>query len=188
VLSTIKAYLGILPNGEPDIKGLAIAKSNSPRFFQQTFEQCLIQLAIGRHSPSEFETAKQRLPEIVNEAVRELRQGKVNLTDLEYSVELREEPLEKFASKRLAQPYQAAWLLDKQGKRPDRGDTIGFVKVLPFRSQGRNFSVKPTSQADLKEVDVNDYVLSLHASLAQVFDPMNVKLKLNASSLADFVS
>jgi len=186
VLSTIKAYFGILPNGEPDIKGLAIAKSNSPRFFQQTFEQCLIQLAKGRHSPSEFETTKQKLPEIVNEAVRELRQGKVNLIDLEYSVELREEPLEKFASKRLAQLYQAAWLLDKQGKRPDRGDTIGFVKVLPFRSQGRNFGVKPTNQADLKEIDVNDYVLSLQSSLAQVFDPMNVKLKLNASSLADF--
>jgi len=35
VLSTTKAYFGILPNGEPEIKGLAIAKSNSPRFFQE---------------------------------------------------------------------------------------------------------------------------------------------------------
>ena len=187
VLSTIKAYFGILPNGETEIKGLAIAKSNSPRFFQQTFQQCLSQLARGRYSSADFETAKQRLPEIVDEAVRELRERTVTLTDLEYRVELREEPHEKFASKRLAQPYQAAWLLMKQGKAPSRGDTIGFVKVLPFRLQGRQFTVKPTSQANLREIDVDDYILSLYASLSQTFDPLGLKLKINPARLSDFV-
>ena len=123
VLSTIKAYFGILPTGEPDIKGLAIAKSNSPRFFQETFQRCLTQLSAGRGSPTEFEAAKQQLPGIVAEAVRRLHSRSVNLADLEYSVELREEPAEKLMQKRLAQPYQAAWLLDKQGERPERGDT-----------------------------------------------------------------
>jgi len=189
VLSTIKAYFGILPTGEPEIKGLAIAKSNSPRFFQETFQQCLIHLAQGRHSPSDFEMiAKKQLPEIVNEAVNRLRQRRVSLTDLEYRVELREEPAEKLQSKRLAQPYQAAWLLDKQGNRPERGETIGFVKVLPFRLQGRQFTVKPTDQANPNEIDVDDYALSLFASLSQVFDPMNIKLKMKAANLSDFVS
>jgi len=112
----------------------------------------------------------------------------VSLADLEYQVELREEPSEKLKSKRLAQPYQAAWLLDRQGKRPERGESIGFVKVLPFRVQGRNFTVKPTSQANPKEVDVDDYASSLYASLSQVFDPMNIKLMTKAASLSDFVS
>jgi DNA polymerase I len=188
VLSTIKAYFGILPTGEPEIKGLAIAKSNSPRFFQQTFQRCLTQLAKGRRSPADFETAKQRLPEIVSEAIQRLRSRSLSLADLEYRVELREEPLEKFMSKRLPQPYQAAWLLMKQGKTPNRGETIGFVKVHTFRLQGRQFTVKPTEQADPNEIDVNDYALSLHASLSQVFDPMNIKLKLKAASLSDFVS
>jgi DNA polymerase I len=187
VLSTIKAYFGILPNGEPDIKGLAIVKSNSPRFFQETFQRCLTQLARGRRSATEFETAKQHLPEIVDDAIRELRQRTVSLTDLEYRVELREEPQEKFASKKLPQPYQAAWLLAQQGKGPGHGDTIGFVKVVPFRLRGRNFTVKPTSQSDPKEIDVDDYALSLHASLSQVFDPMNVKLKVSPTRLSDFV-
>jgi hypothetical protein len=111
----------------------------------------------------------------------------VTLADLEYRVELREEPAEKLRSKRLAQPYQAAWLLEWQGKRPNRGDTIGFVKVLPFRLQGRQFTVKPTAQANLKEIDVDDYVLSLFASLSQVFEPMNIKLRMNPTSLSDFV-
>jgi DNA polymerase I len=187
VLSTVKAYFGILPNGEPEIKGLAIAKSNSPRFFQQTFQQCLTQLAEGRHSPTEFENAKQQISEIVAEAVQRLRERTVSLTDLEYRVELREEPAEKLRSKRLAQPYQAAWLLQWQGKRPDRGDTIGFVKVLPFRLQGRQFTVKPTPQANSKEADVEDYILSLFASLSQVLDPMNIRLQLNPATLSDFV-
>ena len=187
VLSTIKAYFGILPNGEPEIKGLAIAKSNSPLFFQETFQRCLTQLSAGRDSPNEFEAAKQKLPDIVAQAVRRLHSRAVSLADLEYRVELREEPAEKLMSKRLAQPYQAAWLLDKQGKRPNRGDTIGFVKVLPFRVQGRNFTVKPTSQATPKEIDVDDYAFSLYASLSQVFDPMNIKLKMKAASLSDFV-
>jgi len=90
-------------------------------------------------------------------------------------------------SKRLPQPYQAAWLLMKQGKAPARGETIGFVKVLPFRLHGRNFTVKPTPQANSKEIDVEDYILSLFASLSQVFDPMNIRLKLNPATLSDFV-
>jgi DNA polymerase I len=187
VLSTIKAYFGILANGEPEIKGLAIAKSNSPRFFQQTFQRCLTQLAQGRRSPSDFETAKQQAPEIVIEAVRSLQERAVSLADLEYRVELREDPHEKLMSKRLPQPYQAAWLLIKQGKAPARGETIGFVKVLPFRLQGRQFTVKPTSQANSKEIDVEDYTLSLYASLSQVFDTMNIKLTTNPTNLSNFI-
>ncbi len=185
VLSTIKAYFGILPNGEPEIKGLAIAKSNSPRFFQQTFQQCLTQLAKGRRSPNDFETVKQQLPHLVAEAINRLHSRSVSLADLEYRVELREEPAEKLRSKRLAQPYQAAWLLTR--KTPRARETIGFVKVLPFRLQGRQFTVKPTSQANPKEIDVDDYALSLYASLSQAFDPMNIKLAPNPTSLSDFV-
>ncbi len=89
--------------------------------------------------------------------------------------------------KRLPQPYQAAWLLMKQGKEPARWETIEFVKVLPFRLQGRQFTVKPTSQVNPKEIDVDDYALSLYASLSQALDPMNIKLATNPTSLSDFV-
>jgi hypothetical protein len=75
----------------------------------------------------------------------------------------------------------------RRGKTPARGDTIGFVKVQPFRLQGRSFTVKPTSQANLGEIDVSDYAASLFASLSQVFEPMNIKLKMNPVTLSDFV-
>jgi hypothetical protein len=127
------------------------------------------------------------VPEIVAEAVRELRRGRVSLADLEYRVELREDPVEKLRSKSLPQPYQAAWLLMKQRKEVARRETVGFVKVLPFRLEGRQFTVKPTQQANPKEIDVDDYVLSLYASLSQVFEPMNIRLKVTPTSLSEFL-
>jgi hypothetical protein len=66
----------------------------------------------------------------------------------------------------------------QQEKTPTRGDTIGFVKVLPFRLQGKQFTVKPTSHANLEEIDADDYALSLYSSLSRAFDPINIKLKM----------
>jgi hypothetical protein len=58
--------------------------------------------------------------------------------------------------------------------------------VPPFRLAGRQFTVKPTSQASPKEIDVDDYTLSLYASLSQAFDPMNIKLKRKSTNLSEF--
>jgi DNA polymerase elongation subunit (family B) len=182
-----KAYFGILANGEPEVKGLAIAKSNSPRFFQQTFENCLARLSEGRGSQTDFERAKLQVPEVIREAIRRLRDGRVDLTELEYRVELRDDPREKSRSKALPQPYQAAWLLMRQRKNPSRGETVGFVKVFPFRLQGRQFTVKPTLQANSREINVDDYVRSLLSSLSQTFEPMSINLNIKPASLSDFV-
>ena len=182
-----KAYFGILPSGEPEIKGLSIAKSNSPRFFQQTFNSCLAKLSQGRHSRSEFELAKQQVPGIVKEAIRELREGRVILPDLEYRVDLRDDPQEKARSKTLPQPYQAAWLLLKDGKKLSRGETIAFVKVHPFRAQGRQFTVKPTSLTNPREINTGDYVRNLISSLNQTFESMGITLNTTEASLSDFV-
>jgi hypothetical protein len=118
--SAKKAYFSILPSGESEIKGLAIAKSNSPTFFQATFQNCLTKFSMGRRSPNDFELAKRQVPEVVREAIRELRDGRISLSDLEYRVELREDPQEKSRAKMLPQPYQAAWLLLKEGKKTSK--------------------------------------------------------------------
>jgi DNA polymerase elongation subunit (family B) len=182
-----KAYFGILPNGEPEIKGLSITKSNSPMFFRKTFEDCLLKLSDGRHSPSDFQQAKRQLPEVVKRAIRDLREGTVPLADLEYRVELREDPQEKSSAARtLPQPYQAALLLSKEGKKTSRGDTVGFIKVHPFKTEGRQFTVKPTSQTNLKEVNVDDYVRNLISSLSQTFEPMSISIRLDEIDLIRF--
>ena len=182
-----KAYFGILPNGDPEIKGLSIAKSNSPKFFQQTFDKCLIKLSEGRSSRSEFDQAKLRVPEVVRIAIRDLRDGKVDLADLEYRVELRDDPKEKSRSTTLPQAYQAAWLLGRAGRDASRGEVVGFVKVRPFKVQGKQFTVKPTSQTVPREINVDDYVRNLISSLNQTFEPMNIKLQPSEATLSEFL-
>jgi DNA polymerase elongation subunit (family B) len=182
-----KAYFGLLPEGEHEIKGLSIAKSNSPRFFEQTFKKCLAQLSEGRNSRSDFDQAKARVPEVVEAAIRDLRQGKVNLSDLEYRVELRDDPNEKSRSKTLPQAYQAAWLLGRAGKNMSRGEVVGFVKVRSFKVQGRQFTVKPTLQTSSRDVNVEDYIRNLISSLNQTFEPMSIKFNAAGATLSDFL-
>ncbi len=188
VLSTaMKAYFGILPDGRPEIKGLTVAKSNSPRFFLKTFQDCLTALSQGRGSPQAFELAKQRVRTVVREALDKLRHGQIPVEDLEYRVEIREDPVAESKAKILPQPYQAAQLLREKGTRTSRGDTIGFVKVHPFNHRGRTFTVKPLSQTRLTEVNVDDYVRNLTSSLSQTLEPMGIKLGTGADTrLSEF--
>jgi hypothetical protein len=86
----------------------------------------------------------------------------------------------------LPQPYQAAWLMLKEGKKLQKGETIGFVKVRPFRFQGRNFTVKPTAQAKSNEINVDDYLRNLISSLDQTFEPMGIKIDTAEIDLSKF--
>ncbi len=189
VLSTaMKAYFGILPSGEPEIKGLTVAKSNSPRFFLKTFQDCLTVLSEGRGSPQEFERAKQKVRTVVDDSIKRLKQGRVPLEDLEYRVELREDPLDKSRERTLPQPYQAAMLVRDRGGRISRGDTIGFVKVHPFKYKTRYFTVKPATQTNINEVNIEDYIRNLTSSLSQTFEPMDIKLQPESeTTLSRFV-
>ena len=184
-----KAYFGILPNGETEIKGLTVAKSNSPRFFLKTFQDCLAILAKGRTSPQEFEKAKDGTRAVVSNALSALRQGRIPLADLEYRVELREDPKMMTNARTLPQPYQAAVLAKESGQNVSRRQEVGFVKVHPFKHGGRTFTVKPTGQARPAEVNVDDYVRNLISSLDQTFEPMGIKLEASlVPSLSEFQS
>ena len=175
--NAMKAYFGVLPNGEPEIKGLTIAKSNSPRFFLATFQECLKALSKGRKSPQEFEHAKDQVQFVVSEALKKLRKGQVPLDDLEYKVEIRDDPAMKSRAKTIPQPYQAAILLLEKGVRVTPGEEVGFVKVRPFKHGARYFTVKPFSQATANELNVDDYIRNLTSSLQQTFEPMGITLK-----------
>ena len=178
-----KAYFGILPSGETEIKGLTVAKSNSPRFFLKTFQDCLAILGKGRTSAQEFEAAKLGTRAVVNNALSSLRQGKIPLADLEYRVELREDPRKMINARTLPQPYQAAVLAAESGQNVSRRQEVGFVKVRPFKHGGRTFTVKPTAQAKPAEVNVDDYVRNLLSLLDQTFEPMGIRLGARIASV-----
>ena len=173
--SAKKAYLGIQADRTTDIKGLTVAKSNSPPFFREVLGR-LVQTIAGKDELSKLEEMKQAIVEVVEQSIDQLRSGKVPVQDLEYKVALWKEPREKFESQILPQAYQAAKLLQRRGKGPHRREEIAFVKVQPFRVGRRSFTVKPTDETRASEVNTEDYVRSLLQSLSQITDPMGIDL------------
>ncbi len=184
----MKAYFGILTDGTPDIKGLSVIKSNSPRLFQEVFDSCVEQLVDVRDLEA-FEQAKKHIVEIYERTVSELRARNFDLQDLIYKVEIHEVPEEKFSAKVLPQPYQAAKVLRDSGMLLKEWDEIRFIKVRPFRHAGRNFTVKPAEMVSPGEVNVEDYVRTLSLAMGQVFEPMGINFGKNTAdrTLSDFV-
>jgi DNA polymerase I len=185
--SAKKAYLGIQRDGTADIKGLTMAKSNSPLFFREVLSK-ISQKMSGIEPPSELDEMRQKIAETVKESIDQLRSGNVRVKDLEYRVALWKEPKEKFDSHILPQAYQAAKLLQRRGKYPHKREEIAFVKVRPFKVGGRSFTVKPPDETQPNEVNTEDYVRSLLQSLRQITEPMGIDLTRYATkSLTEYM-
>jgi len=73
-----------------------------------------------------------------------------------------------------------------EGKKIQAGELVSFVKVHPFRFQERQLTVKPSSQAKMREINIDDYVRNLYSSLSQTFQPMGISLEKAAATLAEF--
>ena len=172
-----KAYFGILPDGTPDLKGLTAIKSNAPNFIQNVFKTCVKELSHIKNT-SEFEQAKTKIAAIVQDAIKDLQNRKVELKDLVYAVNLYHDPREKLNSKVLPQPYQCAAQLIDAGKQVKQRDTVSFIKVKPFNYRGKQFSVKPTDRVrSIQEINVEDYIRNLTTALDQTFEPMGITFK-----------
>ncbi|UCC33574.1 MAG: hypothetical protein JSW53_00775 [Candidatus Bathyarchaeota archaeon] len=172
-----KAYFGILENGTADIKGLTVIKSNSPRFFMKTFQNCIRELSHVKNRV-DYKSAKKRIVAVVENAVNILRQRKVALEDLVYSVKLWFDPGEKAMEEALHQPYQCAVQLIDSGKKVGRRDTVSFIKVKPFTYEGKRFTVKPVEHVKSpSEINVEDYIRNLKTALDQTFGPMNIEFE-----------
>jgi len=183
-----KAYFGILPDGTADLKGLTAVKSNSPRFIQTVFQNCVKQLANVK-TLEEYENAKKCIITVVQHAVDDLRNRRVPLEDLVYSVQLYFDPHERQAAniKVNPQPYQCAKQLMDAGVKVERGDTMRFIKVKPFTYKGKNFTVKPVEHVkNLAEINVDDYTRNMTTALAQTFAPMGIKLEKPPPRISDF--
>lgn len=174
-----KAYFGILRDGTPDIKGLTVIKSNSPRFFQKVFQACVKELSQVKNV-EEYETARRRIVEVAQEAEKTLRQRKIPLDDLQYFVELYFDPREKLVlDEAMHQPYQCAVQLIDSGREVNKRDTVSFIKVKPFMYKGKKFTVKPSDFVKSPaEINVEDYIRNLRTALGQTFEPMNISFEI----------
>jgi len=187
----MKAYFGIRRDGTADIKGVTAIKSNSPLFIQEVFRDCVKEL-VDVENQRDFEEAKKRIQKIVDDAINDLKSGSVPLKNLEYPVELHEDPRKKMGDAALHQPYQCAIQLIDSGQPVQRRDTVKFVKVKPFSYREKTFTVKPTEHVEnIHIVNVEDYVRNLRTALNQTFKPMDLQFREEIgkkTTLSDFFS
>jgi len=175
-----KAYFGILSDGTPDLKGLTAIKSNAPNFIQNVFKNCVKELSHIKNA-SEYEQAKVKIAAMVQNAIKDLRDRKIELKDLIFSVNLYHDPKEKLESNVLPQPYQCAAQLIDSGREVTQRDTVSFIKVKPFNYRGREFTVKPADWVqNVSEINVEDYVRNLTTALDQTFKPMGIRFETEA--------
>ncbi len=178
-----KAYFGIKKDGTYDIKGLTAIKSNSPDFIYKVFEDCIKELTTVKDKTDLLEV-KHKIEIIVQNVIVDLVRGKIPMEDLEYSVVIHDDPMEKVKGNSIHQPYQCAIQLLDSGHKVKRGDEMHFVKVNPFLYQGRRFTVKPTEYVKrFGEINIMDYIRNLRTALNQIFKPMNITF--SDQSIAD---
>jgi DNA polymerase I len=161
-----KNYLGLLDNGIVDIKGLVGKKRNTPVFLKHAFNE-LIQILKEVKTPEDFNHAKEKIKEIVQNCYNNLKNRKYTLDELAFKVMLSRSP-EKYV-KTTPQHVKAARLLQEKGKEVKPGDIISYVKV-----QG---GVKPVQLARLDEIDTEKYVGHIQTTFEQVLDALGIEFE-----------
>jgi DNA polymerase I len=187
-----KNYLGVLDNGNVDVKGLTGKKKHIPVFIKDAFNQMKERLAQVKN-PEDFEKARKDIAAIVRERYNVLkrREWKDN-SELAFHMVLGDE-LASY-TKTTPQHVKAARILQKNGKEIRAGDLISFVKVIkPSSSRANsgeedNSGVKPVELASRNEIDVEKYVAYLQATFEQVLDALNLNFEetIGLTRLANF--
>ncbi len=161
-----KNYLGVLPDGSVDVKGMTGKKRHIPEFITDSFDQMEDRLAQVK-SPGDFDEAKRDIRRIILNCYSMLRNRKwAALDDLAFEVVLGKTP--ESYTKTTPQHVKAASLLMKRGYEIKAGDIIRFVKVV------KEPHVKPVQLASDSEIDVDKYVGFLRSTFDQVLDAMGL--------------
>ncbi|MFQ5758290.1 MAG: DNA-directed DNA polymerase I, partial [Candidatus Bathyarchaeia archaeon] len=162
-----KNYLGVLPDGNIDVKGLTGKKRHIPVFIKNAFDQ--MEQRLGRvKSLAEFEEAKKEIRRIVRDRYLKLKQREwgEQPDKLAFHVVLGKDP--SYYVKTTPQHVKAALILQEKGYEVKAGDLISFVKVA------KEPHVKPAQLASNSEIDVDKYVAYLQSTFDQVLDALGL--------------
>ena len=158
-----KNYLGVLPDGSVDIKGLTGKKRHIPEFLKRAFYE-MIGILSKVQTVEDFEDARVKIKEIVRNCYLMLRDRRFSLEDLAFNVMISKAPSDYV--KTTPQHVKAAEFLSERGVEVKAGDLISFVKVT-----GES-GVKPVQVASPEEVDVRKYIEYLDSTFEQVLDAL----------------
>ncbi|MCG2869627.1 MAG: DNA-directed DNA polymerase I [Vulcanisaeta sp.] len=172
-----KNYVGILSDGELDIKGLVGKKRNTPDFAKEAFNE-VVHLLSTIKSLDDVNKVIEEVRSKVREYYKKLQRREIPLNKLAIRTTLTK-PLEAY-TKNTPQHVKAALQLKNLGYKVEPGDVITYVKTT-----GKE-GVKPIQLARIDEVDPNKYIEYLRTSLEQVLDAFGIEFEsVMGSSIID---
>ncbi|HYY66790.1 MAG TPA: DNA polymerase domain-containing protein, partial [Nitrososphaeraceae archaeon] len=190
-----KNYLGVLSDGTVDVKGLTGKKSHTPPFIRRAFNSILTILS-KVNSKEDFESAKEKIKNIIQENAKNLELGRISQEDLSFNVMVNKSPkkygkripedVSNTGNKRsldgkamdvevnfkgLPQHIKAAKLLTDIGREVKAGDIISYVKTKTTEG------VKPVGLAKSEEIDIEKYLETMEATFDQVLSSLGFNFK-----------
>ncbi len=187
-----KNYLGVLTDGTVDVKGLTGKKSHTPPFIRNAFYE-ILNILSKVDSEKDFESAREKIKNIIQENAKGLELKKIPLNDLSFNVMVNKSP-EKYGKKMsnnqstknialhgkekevetfkgLPQHIKAAKLLTDNGRLIKAGDIISYVKTKT------GDGVKPVELAVAEDIDIEKYLATMEATFDQLLSSLNFNFK-----------
>jgi DNA polymerase I len=176
-----KNYLGVLSDGTVDVKGLTGKKSHTPPFIRKAFYD-ILEILGKVSSEKDFESAKEKIKNVIQENAKNLEAHKIPLEDLSFNVTINKS-LSTYGKKTgsktvdgnssdtykgLPQHIKAARMIVDANKREIRaGDIISYVKIKT------GDGVKPVELSKPEEIDTEKYLETMESTFEQVLSALN---------------
>jgi DNA polymerase I len=160
-----KNYVGVLPNGEIDVKGMVGKKRNTPEFIKKLFVYILKELSTIEEPEDAFKVIN-RIKDELEKYYLLLKNRLLTLDEIAFQTTL-SKPLSEY-KKSTPQHVKAALMLQKYGMQIAAGDMVAYIKVKTREG------VKPVQLAKITEIDTQKYLEAMRTSLEQLFTALNI--------------
>ncbi|MEM0493643.1 MAG: DNA-directed DNA polymerase I [Thermofilum sp.] len=169
-----KNYLGMLADGQVDVKGLTGKKRNTPDYVKEIFRE-VIEALSSASDVAAFEKSVDKVKDILRDSIDDLKRGKVPLNLLAFKVALTK-PLSSY-TKTTPQHVKAARLLITHLKKLGIERSIEVGDVISYVKTSDKMGVKPVELARIDEVDHEKYIEIIRTTLEQVLEALDIRFE-----------
>ena len=196
-----KNYLGVLSDGTVDVKGLTGKKSHTPPFIRKAFYSVLDILS-KVNSERDFESAKEKIKNIIQENAKNLDLGIISQEDLSFNVMVNKSP-SKYGKRIYGGINNGSGVGGGSGARSlegkqleaasnfkglpqhikaaklltDIGREVKAGDIISYVKTKTNDGVKPVGFAKPEEIDTEKYLETMEATFDQVLSTLNFNFK-----------
>ncbi|MFZ0345251.1 MAG: type B DNA-directed DNA polymerase, partial [Nitrososphaeraceae archaeon] len=196
-----KNYLGVLSDGTVDVKGLTGKKSHTPPFIRKAFYSVLDILS-KVNSERDFESAKEKIKNIIQENAKNLDLGIISQEDLSFNVMVNKSP-SKYGKRIYGGINNGSGIGGGSGARSlegkqleaasnfkglpqhikaaklltDIGREVKAGDIISYVKTKTSDGVKPVGFAKPEEIDTEKYLETMEATFDQVLSSLNFNFK-----------